>query len=452
MAIDTTFDIALELEVPPAHAEPRPATAAAERGLRSTVGQGVLALADQSAVSGVRFLTTVIVGRTCGPEELGIYSLGFTLLVVFSCALESLIFTPLTVYGSQLQGTARREYCGGVLGVAALVALVAAVGLGALALLMMGVGHPGLAPVLAVLTLAGPAILAWEFCRWFSLAHRRLDQAAALDLGVAVCQSGAVLGLAWMGMLSAVTAYFAIAAVCVINAGCWFLRSRSAFVLRRDQMLPALKRNWSLARWIFASRVIYPLTFPAILWIVAGVDDAEDVGQLTACMTVVLLFNPILLGINNFLFPRVVQSLLHGGRAELRRTVWKYGWTVAGGVALASVLMTVFGEQVIRLIYGNAYADHRATIMLLALVPLANIWTVIFCGGLCALERTDATFAASLAANVASVGVAAVLVPFWGISGAACGLLAGSIAGVLACGLAFQTATAPETAEEARIF
>ena len=142
-----SIDICLELESPLSHAGPRPATAPAEGGLRRTVGQGVLALADQSAVSGVRFLTTVIVGRACGPEELGIYSLGFTLLVVFSCALEALVFTPLVVYGSRLQGTARREYHGGVLGIAALVALVTAVSLGALAVLMMDLGHPGLTPI-----------------------------------------------------------------------------------------------------------------------------------------------------------------------------------------------------------------------------------------------------------------------------------------------------------------
>ena len=41
----------------------------------------VMALVDQALVSGTRFLATIIVGRCCGPRELGTYSLAFSLLV-----------------------------------------------------------------------------------------------------------------------------------------------------------------------------------------------------------------------------------------------------------------------------------------------------------------------------------------------------------------------------------
>src|SRR5438105_2895107 len=60
--------------------------------LRATAsGKGVLAVADQAVVSGTSFLTTVLIGRWCGPGELGIYSLGVTLLVSWVCVQESLI-------------------------------------------------------------------------------------------------------------------------------------------------------------------------------------------------------------------------------------------------------------------------------------------------------------------------------------------------------------------------
>ena len=49
---------------------------------------------DQAVVSGASFLATILVGRWCGPGELGVYSLGFTLLVSWGCVQESLIALP----------------------------------------------------------------------------------------------------------------------------------------------------------------------------------------------------------------------------------------------------------------------------------------------------------------------------------------------------------------------
>jgi O-antigen/teichoic acid export membrane protein len=441
------IDAPIDEEVPAACAEPRDVASPNGAGLRSAVRHAVLTLFDQSAVSGVRFLTTVIVGRACGPEELGIYTLGFAVLVVFSAALESLIFTPLVVYGSRLQGTAQRVYWGSVLGIAVLVAVATAVSLGALGLLLMGVSAPGFAALLGILTLAGPAILAWEFCRWFSLAHRRLDQAIVVDVGVAVFQSGMVLGLATTGTLSAATAYLAIAAVCAVNAGCWLYRSRSSFVLRQARVLPVLTRHWSLARWIFASRVTYGAINPVIFWILASWGNAAEVGQLSACMTVIFLYNPILLGINNFFFPRAVDALHRGGRAGLRRTVWKNTWIWAGGLALIAAPMIVIGQQMVQWIYGNAYAGHQVTIVFLALVAPAAAWMIVSYGGLSALERTDLTFAATGAAMAGSAGVSAVLVPQWGIDGAACAVLACPIVAAVLATAVFQAATRPPAVE-----
>ena len=55
-------------------APPRAAWFAVARG-------GAMAVLDQAVVSGTNFLTVVLVGRACGQEELGYYSLGVTVLV-----------------------------------------------------------------------------------------------------------------------------------------------------------------------------------------------------------------------------------------------------------------------------------------------------------------------------------------------------------------------------------
>ncbi|MGD0898901.1 MAG: polysaccharide deacetylase family protein [Thermoguttaceae bacterium] len=420
----------------------QPATAQPGETLRDSLWQGALALADQAAVSGMRFFATLLVGRMCGPEELGIYSLGFSFLLLFSCAQETLIFVPLAVYGNQLRGTALREYSGGVLGVAGILALVAAACLAiAAGVLQAGIGPPGLAPLLGTLALAGPVILSWEFCRWFSLAHRRFDKALVLDLAVAVTLAGIVLGLVATGSLSAVTAYVGIAAACAINAGLWWRRSRTLFAFHGRQVLPALARNWSLARWMFATQVIAALISPVILWVLAALGDAEAVGQLAACTTVILLYNPFLLGISNLLIPKSVQACVAGGRAGVRSAVWKNALVFTAAMAVFGLLVILFGDRLIGALFGKAFAANRLTFVLLALTPVATACSLAFNGGLCALERTDGNFAAALVMLATSIGAAVALIPLWGVSGAACGLLAGTVAGAAVRGAVFQAAS-----------
>src|SRR5581483_3323402 len=75
----------------------------------------LLALADQVAVSGTSFLVTLVLGRCASAEELGQYTLGFTLVVLLIGVFESLLTIPYTVYGNRRSDGERRVLAGSVL-------------------------------------------------------------------------------------------------------------------------------------------------------------------------------------------------------------------------------------------------------------------------------------------------------------------------------------------------
>src|SRR5207302_10185209 len=87
----------------------------ARRLLRLATRREVLAVLDQAVVSGASFLTTILIGRAAGPEQLGLYVLGFTWAVLIVSVQESLIAAPYTVFGNRLQGACRAAYAGSVL-------------------------------------------------------------------------------------------------------------------------------------------------------------------------------------------------------------------------------------------------------------------------------------------------------------------------------------------------
>src|ERR1043165_1145601 len=59
---------------------------------------GAIAIIDQGVASASTFVASVIVGRTCGSTELGIYSLAFTLMLLCFAVQDALVIAALTVF------------------------------------------------------------------------------------------------------------------------------------------------------------------------------------------------------------------------------------------------------------------------------------------------------------------------------------------------------------------
>ena len=86
-------------------------------------------------------MTTVLVGRLCGPSELGVYSLGFAVIVLVSNLQDSLICGPFVVYRNWVANNRRSRYSGSAfvhqLVLSGIAAALLAVGAGTLGLLRM---------------------------------------------------------------------------------------------------------------------------------------------------------------------------------------------------------------------------------------------------------------------------------------------------------------------------
>jgi O-antigen/teichoic acid export membrane protein len=385
------------------------------------------ALVDQIVVSGANLITTILIGRCCGPEELANYALAFTLVILTFSVLETLIVMPYTIFVQRLDGTARLEYRGAVLvqcgGLAALAALaIAGWGL----VLSTGLGPAGLGPMLFTLSAAIPFYLLREWVRKFLFAHLHSNQALQLDLTAATLQILALFLLTAGGLLSAVTATLVIGAANALVALPWLIRSRSEWLLRRNQIWPALRRNWSFGRWLFAGRIVGQMNSDLLLlWLMAFVIGKKATGIFAACMTVISLSNPFILGIGQVLTPWLAQALTDGGPGELRRVTRKA--TGLMGLALGGFCLGLWlwGEEALRLLYGGQYMGQGPLVFLLSVSILAFALSLPPMGSLLVLGRPDMSLKVSVVGLLLTAAVAFVLVGSWGLVGVACGLIVG---------------------------
>jgi O-antigen/teichoic acid export membrane protein len=402
------------------------------RGLcGATTRKAGWALLAQAIVSGSNFLTTVMIGRYCGMHELGIYSLAFAMLVAAAVIHESLLWSPYTVYSRRLRPEERSAYAGSVL---VLQVLFSGIGMLLLAAFASVMTSPdGVETVLWVFVGTLPFYLWRQFVRRLLLAQLEVTRVVAIDFVVMALQFGGFLLLLEAHCFTAASACAVVGVACALPSVTWLRRTPMAFQFRANQLRGELRRHWSFGRWICASQLTDVTQKYALHWLLATVMGTAATGAYAAAVSVVIIFNPLLLGIGSVLVPKAAQSLQEGGRAEVQRVVGKTTVFLVGMMLVLGVLLVVIGDDAVRLLYrGGPGVGQWEVIVLLVLTALAGTAGFAADAGLWVLERPDINFRASVTGLAVTLVVASALVGSWGVPGAALGGLLGA---VLASGL-----------------
>jgi O-antigen/teichoic acid export membrane protein len=400
------------------------------------LNQGFLSLADQAVASVTNFATGVIIARASSKEEFGLYMLGFTLILLVTDLQTSLIATPYMVYAPRLQGRAHAQYTGSTLIHQVVFSLLATlVVIGAACAARFGIGPHGLEPVLWALAGVGSLIMLREFVRRICFASLKLRTVFVFDAFIGVGQICGLLVLAHFKLLSASRAYWVIGATCGLAVLCWLWLNRHHYYLRIDESVLDLKRNLIFGKWVFASGLLWTASTNLYPWLLAFFHGAAAAGVFAACLGVVSASNPALLGIQNFLGPKIAHVYATRGRIGLRKFVLKMSGSMAIPVSLLTLIMIVWGDRFIGLLYGSRYTGNGRVVSILACNLLLSAVVFSYSRALFAIERADLDFALNFAAIFIMLTLGLWLVRIHGPFGAALSLIiAGGVTSILRVG------------------
>ncbi len=408
----------------------RPAPARPARP-RWRPGPGPLALIDQAVVSGASFATSVLVARAWSPDEFGVYSLALGLTLVARAVLGELVASPYTVYSGRYQGRELAEYTGSTLVHYLVLTGLAGAGLAA-ATVVLWVRGAEAAGAVGAAAVACPFLLLREYVRRVDLAQLEVGAVLATDAAVAAGQMGGLVLLWECRLLSVVTALGVLGAA-----------AAAAFVVWCTVRLPAVRvvparvggdwrQNWGFARWAVVGFMVGSATPYVLPWVIASAAGEGATGVFVACVTLVNVAGMYIAGVTNYLTPRAARAYTTGGVGELRRVLGRTALmfsVILGGFAAA---VAAAGDRPAVLVYGPAYAGCGTVLAVLA----AQVWVtslgVTAGNGLWALDRPRANAAADAITILATVMAVWVLLPPYGVVGAALGALAGTTVGVLA--------------------
>jgi O-antigen/teichoic acid export membrane protein len=412
-------------------------------------GAHSLALADQLIVSGASLLSTVIVGRWTMPSELGIYTIGLSVLGSLIAVQDALILLPYAIQRHRLSRTPAEHagimlFHGGLLATASTAALALAAA-GAMA---FGTDS-NLTWLILALVLTVPFAMLREIGRNYAFAHLDVAKALILDAAVATLQFGLLGWLGWSGRLSAVSACAALGGSCALMSVLWLYYARSNFVIRANQLKQATSESWGLAKWLCVGQVTASIQSYASFWMLPLLVGMVETGVYAACSSIASLANPLLTAFRNILTPRAVLAFKEGGGANLRRQATRDALVLTGAMSLFCVAVFLGADMLMHFVFHGLDYDGRGHVVtVLAVAMLATATGAPASNALASVERPKAIVLATTAGTVVTLAAIYILSIKWGLLGAAYGFLAGNVAGAAARWAAFLVVLARPVPED----
>lgn len=397
--------------------------------LRAMVMRVGLTGADQCVASLSNFAVGVAIARVAGIAALGAFSLAYVVWLCMAAAHRALVVEPMAIDNDVRTEDAIKHVRIGLAGELALGA-----GFGATACLigvvLLAFGQHSYGIAFFAFAPWVPCLLVQDYWRWVAFMKAAPRNALTNDLLFDGVQAVAFLLLFELGLHSSVLAI-----------GAWGLGALagSFFGLWQHSVTPSfrgglarIRERWSVSRGLLGGSVtgwgaaqLYVVLTGALLGPV-GIGGLRAAQSLVSGPTFVLLQAGGSIGLpeaSKALHERGWNGLQNVGRAV----------TAAGALSIAAVgvVVLVFGRRLLVLLYGAQFGRFAITADILALSVLVGAMSL---GPILALKTTKLTgllFGCSVVSLVVSAIGVVVLVPMFGLDGAAGAAVAGNGIGSL---------------------
>ena len=400
--------------------------AAEAKGFRSMVRGGLLNLVG-TAISQVSLLaTTLVITRTLGRDDLGVYAQAFalrTLLEIFSLAgLRNTAMRYVARFRTDndtasAKGTIRLALVG-----SASVAVVAAIGLFLAAdwLAATAFDDPDLAGPFRWVALSLPAAVITSTALGATQGFRSMKAYAGIGLiadPVMRVVLTLVLILAGLGVEGAMIAMVVASSVSAVLA-LWQLRKAIATLPGNDRASVDARPlfSFSMVSWLSS------LSTRGLVWgdvvILGLLAESADVGVYAVASRAVLLASLATRPLNAALSPSVAADWQAGEHRKVREA-YDFSAAWAWRLGLAALAIVVALPLEVLGLFGDGFSEGRAAILILAAGALLNTQGA---QASVTLNMTDAyrlNLRNNVGALVTNIGLNIVLVPRYGIEGAA---------------------------------
>lgn len=394
-------------------------------------GETVLVLADQILVSGVNFLTGLILARFLGLDGYGQYVLAFGTILFLSGSQIALIASPMMVRGPVLKGREAQSYYHAVLVTQIAFSVLSA---GAILLLshVLSTFFSSWTLWNLALPLSGVALFfsMQDFTRRYLFSVNRAYSVLMADL----CSYGMrLLLLLLFGLNSGLSPSWALWIIAGASAiGSLFSLAQCPEIISlaltdREVLEFVLAEHWHFGKWLLANNIAYWCGSQITIYLAAAVLSVSAVGAMSATLSLVGVVNILYLAMENLAPSRASQIFASRGKGGLDRYLRRLS-TMGGLITLTvAACAGLWGEYWIGMIYGPSYQGYGWMIWWWGGYYLLGFFQRPQTIGLRVLGNTRAIFIGSLYGAIGAILLSYPAMQMYGIVGAMLALVAAQL-------------------------
>lgn len=395
------------------------------RGLHSVGGgRAPAALFDQGLVSGANFLTSVLLARSFGIREYGVFALTWIAVLFVNSLQYALVVTPMMSVGPKQKQQDRGSYYGAVLVQELVFAFIAAPVMG-VSIRLSSKCFPqwGLGGLALPISLATLAYLLQDFLRRYFFCTLQSKRALITDVVSYVCQVPVIFWMSHSRNATLPNAFWIIAATSLAGFfACirWF----EPITLDLESFKAACARHWRISRWLAPTAFMQWGAGNLFLLSAPVYYGAAASATLRAANNIVGVAHIWFLGLDNVVPAEAARQMhttgVDGLLPYIRRVFLQWG-----GVTLAfTSVIAAFPTFWLRLAYGTKYSADGTVLRLYAVLYLIVFSSGPLRAGLQALEYTQPIFWSYPLLIVFSVALAGPFARGLGLNGVIIGMCA----------------------------
>lgn len=387
------------------------------------------AIADQIIVSGVNFLTGILVARFLGIEEFGRFTLIWMIVLFVNSIQMAMIISPMMSIAPKQAEKDLSYYFGAIASQQFIFSIIF------LTIIIVGMKlsiyfYPEwhIDELVVPVSMAAFFFQLQDFIRRVFFVQGRQVAAFLND------------ALSYLGQLLLII-YFSFQNDFNIEIVLWVISITSALAVivgillfgrvswSYETFVAAARRHWKSARWLTGSALLQWLSGNLFILAAASILGATAVGALKAAQNIMAIVHVFFQALENIVPIHAGRYLHEEGKAAMLRYLVKV--SLWGGVAtlMISLFVSVLPELLLTVIFGKDYQGYGYVLQLYAVIYLIAFFALPLRIGLRAMEKTSPLFFAYILMAIFSLISAKPIVQEFGLYGVLAGIL--STGGIL---------------------
>ena len=367
-----------------------------------------ITLFDQGLVSGVNFITGLLLARFLGLEGYGQFVLAYGVIQFLASIQMALIVSPMMITGATIEKNNSNTYFRTVILqqlIFSLLATSTVLVIGSIINIL--VPSLKLTPILLPLASATFFFLNQDMLRRYLFVTNLSGYALINDFFSYGLQAIVLLIISLTFGLNTAQALWVIAitsGIAVAIALTQYTRQSGILPIpTRQEFLKISRDHWDFGKWLLGKNMVYWGSSQFVIYLAAGMISVAAVGALAATRNVVGIANIMFLAMENFVPSRAAKAYEAKGYDGLKKYIHRVSILGGGATLLIVAVAALFPAFWLNLFYGEQYQEYEWLILWWGAFYLIGFFQRPLTAGLRSLNDTRAIFIANLAGMLAAI-------------------------------------------------